>query len=142
MQGQRSVHASPPRATLLQSDVAWRTHAPMLAAPMAPSPFALDAQQAFRSPAPGGSRLAPSAALEEGLVPAASEVPIDELLDMVHQQDRLQQSHSGSVEGESQLLALPSNLPPELMQWVIQPADITLLTWANGSLRELGSGAR
>ncbi|PRW33664.1 serine threonine- kinase receptor R831 [Chlorella sorokiniana] len=58
------------------------------------------------------------------------------------QQDLLQESAlSAQLDVGAQLAALPSNLPPELTSWVIKPEDITLLTWPNGSLKELGSGA-
>ena len=140
VQQQGSVHGSPLWGTPLQSDMPRRALAPVLDAPMAPSPFALDAQQAF-APPPAASPLATS---DKGSLPSSGsrEEPMTELLDLVRQQDRQQQSQSGSAEGDSQLLALPSNLPPELTPWIIPPADIVLMTWANGSRRELGSGAR
>jgi len=65
-----------------------------------------------------------------------------ELMQLIEQQDLLQESACSMPDVSAQLLALPSNLPPELTGWVISPADITLQTWPNGSLKELGKGAR
>ena len=65
-----------------------------------------------------------------------------ELLHMIEEQDQAQESARSTQDVGAQLLSLPSNLPQELTSWVIDPAEITLLTWPNGNLRELGSGAR
>lgn len=66
-----------------------------------------------------------------------------ELMHMIEQQDLLQESTcSEQLDVGAQLAALPSNLPQELSSWVIDPLDIKLLIWPNGSLKELGSGAR
>ncbi len=120
---------------------------------MAPSPFAAAAMQAFPSSAaavgsPGAAGPATAATPRHPSLPlrslstASEDAPVPELLRLVEQQDLEQKEAGSALNVGAQLLALPSNLPPELASWVISPASITLLTWPNGSLQELGSGAR
>ncbi len=156
----------PSRQPSAAAAVSCRTmlHRSLVAAPpMAPSPFAAAAMQAFASPptavtspgaagttaaSPGANGTAAAATPRLGSLPlrsastAGEEAPMPELMQLIEQQDLLQESACSMPDVSAQLLAMPSNLPPELTGWVISPADITLQTWPNGSLKELGKGAR
>ena len=130
------------------------SHRPINAhASMAPSPFAAAAMHAFASPASPAAASNGKAGTSacNGLPPghgastasaAGCEAPMPELMQMIEQQDVAQESAGSMLDVGTQLLALPSNLPQELTSWVIDPAEITLRTWPNGHLVELGSGAR
>lgn len=104
-------------------------------APTAASPFAALTGQPFtRCSSSGGS--------SETAAPSGEE-PLAELAQLVALRDQEQQSHSrGTLELAPPPLLLPASLPAVLRDWVIDPADITLLRWPNHSLQELGKGAR
>ena len=148
-------HASRPDPAAAAVSCRAMSHRTINAAPpVAPSPFAAASMHAFATPvtavaSPAAATSVPAATPRLGSTPlrqasaAEGDAPMPELMQMIEQQDLLQESmHSEQLDVGTQLAALPSNLPQELSSWVIDPADIKLQTWPNGSLKELGSGAR
>lgn len=67
---------------------------------------------------------------------------LSELMQLVAAQDTAAQQEAAPQEEGPQLSGLGAALPATLRAWVVDPADVCLLRWPNGSLQVLGSGAR
>ena len=80
-----------------------------------------------------------------GAAPGAPDAtPLAELVEHVAQQDAVAGLGSGPTDGlpVSHHAMLAGALPAGLLEWVVDPEAVSYLRWPNGTLKELGRGAR